>query len=176
MYHVVAATRNPAKIKAITGAFADVFGPDQCHISAAETESGVADQPMSSQETLTGARQRVFNARQQHPEADFWVAIEAGIDENQTFGWIVIENTATRAESRSASLPLPSKIMDALRQGQELGHVMAGLTGIENIKQKGGAISVITDGLLTRTSVYHQALLLALCSMQHPLYQQATLP
>lgn len=71
MYHVVAATRNPAKISAITRAFTDVFGPDQCHISAAETENGVADQPMSSQETLTGARQRVSNARQQHPEADF---------------------------------------------------------------------------------------------------------
>lgn len=32
MYHVVAATINPAKIRAIAQAFNDVFGEGSCHI------------------------------------------------------------------------------------------------------------------------------------------------
>ncbi len=170
MYHVVAATSNPAKISAILLAFEDVFGAGHCRISGAETESGVSAQPMSDEETLQGARNRVINARHHQPDADFWVAIEAGIDGQQAFAWMVIENASQRGESRSASFLLPQVVAAQLHRGQELGEVMAELTGISNIKQKGGAIGALTDGRLTRTSVYHQALLLALCPLLHPFY------
>jgi non-canonical (house-cleaning) NTP pyrophosphatase len=39
------------------------------------------------------------------PDADFWVAIEAGIDEGSTFSWVVIESREQRGEARSATLP-----------------------------------------------------------------------
>ncbi|ARU95207.1 inosine/xanthosine triphosphatase [Tatumella citrea] len=175
MYHVVAATSNPAKISAILQAFEDVFGAGQCQISGSETDSGVSAQPMSDEETLKGARQRVANARHRQPEADFWVAIEAGIDGQQAFAWMVIENASQRGESRSASFLLPAAVSEQLHQGRELGDVMAQLTGIDNIKQKGGAIGALTEGRLTRTSVYHQALLLALCPLLHPYYNQSPL-
>lgn len=77
MYHVVAATINPAKIKAISQAFDDIFGAGSCHVDGVGVESGVASQPMTDEETKAGARQRVINARTVRPEADFWVAIEA---------------------------------------------------------------------------------------------------
>ncbi|ARF48918.1 MULTISPECIES: inosine/xanthosine triphosphatase [Pantoea] len=170
MYHVVAATTNPAKIRAIAQAFNDVFGEGSCHTEGVEVESGVAAQPLSNLETRTGARQRVMNARQVRPEADFWVAIEAGIEEESAFAWIVVENHKQRGESRSASFTLPPPVMAGLREGRELGDEMARLTGIENIKHKGGAIGTLTHGLLSRSSVYHQALILALCPFTHPYY------
>jgi inosine/xanthosine triphosphatase len=40
--------------------------------------------------------------------------------------------------------------------------------GTNNIKQKGGAISLLTHQLLTRSSVYHQALILALVPFTNP--------
>ncbi len=48
---------------------------------------------------------------------------------------------------------------------------MAFLTGIDNIKQQGGAIG-FTDGVLTRTSVYQQALILALVPIKHEIYKE----
>ncbi|QHM73945.1 inosine/xanthosine triphosphatase [Mixta intestinalis] len=172
MYHVVAATINPAKISAITQAFNDVFGEGSCHIEGVEVDSGVAAQPLTNTETRTGARQRVMNARQVRPEADFWVAIEAGIEGEDAFAWMVIENHQQRGESRSASFTLPAVVMAGIHAGRELGEEMAHLTGIENIKHQGGAIGVFTRGLLTRTSVYHQALVLALCPFHNAVYQQ----
>ncbi len=85
MYQVIAATINPTKIRAISQAFSDVFGEGSCHIRGVEVDSGVAAQPLSDAETRTSARQRVANARQAEPEADFWVAIEAGIEEDCSF-------------------------------------------------------------------------------------------
>ncbi|ADP10097.1 MULTISPECIES: inosine/xanthosine triphosphatase [Erwinia] len=172
MYHVVAATINPAKIKAISQAFSDIFGAGSCHIEGVEVDSGVAAQPISNTETRTGARQRVMNARQVRPEADFWVAIEAGIEDDTAFAWMVVENQKLRGESRSASFTLPAIVMKGIHQGRELGDEMARLTGIDNIKHKGGAIGAFTAGHLTRSSVYHQALILALCPFHNDIYQR----
>lgn len=172
MYHVVAATINPAKIKAISQAFSDIFGEGSCHIEGVEVDSGVAAQPITNTETRTGARQRVMNARQVRPEANFWVAIEAGIEDNTAFAWMVVENHKLRGESRSASFTLPAIVMKGIHEGRELGEEMARLTGVNDIKYKGGAIGAFTAGRLTRTSVYHQALILALCPFHNDIYQR----
>ena len=58
MYHVVAATTNPAKIKAIQLAFDDVFGAGHYRIEAVDVASGVSLQPIGNHETRTGSRQR----------------------------------------------------------------------------------------------------------------------
>lgn len=171
MYHVIAATTNPAKIRAISQAFTELFGPDSCRIESVEVNSGVPNQPMGDKETRSGARHRVMSARQVRPEADFWIGIEAGIDDEMTFAWIVIENNHCRGEARSASLILPPVILKSLYEGKELGDEMAILTGVCNIKQQGGAIGLFTEGRLSRTSVYQQALLLAFVPFHNEIYQ-----
>ncbi|QKJ85759.1 Inosine/xanthosine triphosphatase [Paramixta manurensis] len=174
MYHVVAATINPAKISAISQAFSDVFGEGSCHIEGVEVDSGVAAQPLTDLETRTGARQRVMNARQVRPEADFWVAVEAGIEADNAFAWMVIEDRKQRGESRSASFTLPPIVLAGIAAGRELGEEMAQLTGIANIKHQGGAIGAFTNGVLSRSSVYHQALVLALCPFHNEIYTRPT--
>ncbi|EFE97691.1 inosine/xanthosine triphosphatase [Serratia odorifera] len=171
MYHVVAATTNPAKIKAIQLAFDDTFGAGQCRIEPLDVASGVSLQPIGNAETRTGARQRVMEARQVRPEADFWVGVEAGIEDNMTFAWMTIENPHTRGESRSASLMLPETILQGIRAGRELGSEMADISGNAEVKRQGGAIGFFTDGRLSRTSVYQQALMLALVPFINPIYQ-----
>jgi len=171
MYHVVATTTNPAKVDAIQQAFDDVFGANQSRIEAVNVESGVSLQPIGTIETRTGARQRIMAARQVRPEADFWVGIEAGVEDNMTFAWVVVENAQIRGESRSASLMLPDVILQRVHQGKELGDEMAVLTANPDVKRQGGAIGIFTDGKLSRTTVYHQALILALVPFHNPIYQ-----
>lgn len=171
MYHVVAATTNPAKIKAIQLAFEDTFGADQYRIESLDVASGVSLQPIGNVETRTGARQRVMEARQVRPEADFWVGVEAGIEDNMTFAWMTIESPHTRGESRSASLMLPEAILQGIRAGRELWSEMATITGNADVKRQGGAIGFFTGGRLSRASVYHQALMLALVPFHNAIYQ-----
>ncbi|MEQ6281220.1 inosine/xanthosine triphosphatase [Kluyvera huaxiensis] len=172
MHQVIVATTNPAKIQAILAAFDQIFGEGSCHIDAISVETGVPEQPFGSEETRAGARNRLANARQVKPEADFWVAIEAGIDEGATFSWVVIESRDQRGEARSATLPLPQAILEQVRAGEALGPVMSKYTGIDKIGNKEGAIGVFTAGALTRSSVYHQAVVLALSPFHNDLYRQ----
>ncbi|MGL5968551.1 MAG: inosine/xanthosine triphosphatase [Kluyvera sp.] len=172
MHQVVVATTNPAKIQAILAAFDQIFGEGSCHIDAISVDTGVPEQPFGSTQTRAGARNRVANARKARPDADFWVAIEAGIDEGATFSWVVIENREQRGESRSATLPLPDIILEQVAAGDALGPVMSKHTGIDKIGNKEGAIGVFTAGVLTRSSVYHQAVVLALSPFHNALYRQ----
>ena len=99
------------------------------------------------------------------------MAIEAGIDEDATFSWVVVENATQRGEARSATLPLPAVILEKVRAGEALGPVMSHDTGIDKIGRKEGAIGVFTAGKLTRASVYHQAVILALSPFHNAIYQ-----
>lgn len=171
MHHVVVATTNPAKIRAILHAFHEIYGESCCEIESVDVASGVPEQPLGNEETRAGARNRVNNARLARPNADFWVAIEAGIDEGSTFSWVVIENSEQRGESRSATLPLPEVILKKIREGEALGPAMSSYTGIDEIGRKEGAIGVFTAGKLTRASVYHQAVILALSPFHNAVYR-----
>lgn len=172
MYHVVCATTNPAKIQAILQAFNDTFGENACHCEGLKVASDVSEQPLGNDETHAGAVNRLHHARLARPEADFWVAVEAGIEEGSTFSWVIIEQGELRGESRSATLPLPQVILDQIAQGETLGQVMSASTGISDIGNKEGAIGIFTAGKLTRSSVYYQAIVLALCPFYNPIYQQ----
>jgi inosine/xanthosine triphosphatase len=123
---------------------------------------------MSNNETYQGAINRVSNATQTQPNADFYVGLEAGIEDNVTFAWMVIEANGQRGESRSASLMLPPAVLEKLEHANELGDVMDDVFGTDNIKQKGGAIGLLTHNQLSRSSVYHQALILALIPFINP--------
>ncbi len=48
---------------------------------------------------------------------------------------------------------------------------MSRYTGIDEIGRKEGAIGVFTAGKLTRASVYHQAVILALSPFHNAVYQ-----
>ncbi|ELR66134.1 Inosine/xanthosine triphosphatase [Photobacterium marinum] len=162
MSSVIVASANPAKISAVADAFATAFPNQTFSFEGISVASEVRDQPMCADETLDGARNRIANARKKVPDADYYVSIEAGIDGEFTFAWMVIENHNQRGEARSASLPLPPKALEKVHQGIELGDVMDEMFNQNNIKQKGGAIAMLTNHKLSRSTVYQQALILAL--------------
>jgi len=123
MTHVIVTSQNPAKISAVKAAFYDVFPNTDFTFTGVSVPSDVADQPMTEKETYAGACNRVQHAKVKY-EGDFYVGVEAGLDHQHTFAWMVIDDGTTRGEARSASLPLPQEALRALHHGEELGDVM----------------------------------------------------
>jgi inosine/xanthosine triphosphatase len=163
MYQVVVASSNPAKFKAVSDVCQQIFTDQSSQVTGLQVPSHVRAQPLSDDETKLGTLNRLKNLRELTPNAHYRVAIEAGIEGDQAFAWIGVENQDLVLQMvRSASFQLPRAWLSRLQQGEELGQVLVELTGIANIKHQGGAISVITGGHLTRDSVYQQAILLAL--------------
>ncbi|MFD1007159.1 MULTISPECIES: inosine/xanthosine triphosphatase [Oceanisphaera] len=173
MMNVVVASLNPAKIDAARLALTQIFPDTPCRISGVAVPSGVAEQPMSDDETYQGARQRALAAQAILPNADLWIGMEGGIthgaQHSMTFAWIqVLGHGGLDNASRSASLTLPPFVAQAVTAGEELGHAMDRLFSLNNCKQQGGAIGVLTANLLDRRRVYCDTLILALAPLINP--------
>ncbi|MCW8109039.1 inosine/xanthosine triphosphatase [Alteromonas ponticola] len=175
MKKLLVGSRNPIKVAAAKQAFMKAFSTQSLLAEGINSPSGVNRQPMSEAETRLGAINRVNAILEDSHlcvmETDWVVAIEGGaqqfVDGPATFAYIAIWHQHKWSIGRSANLPLPSPIYQALEQGQELGDVMDEYFGTSNVKQKGGAIGLLTNNLATRQSVYELAIILALSKFQH---------
>lgn len=169
--NVIVGSKNPVKILSIKQTLETLFPDTEIIAEGIHAPSQVSDQPMTEEETLLGAKNRVEFCQQSYPNADFYAAMEGGVDNFDygpaTFAYVVIANTANQSVGRSANLPIPNSVYQSLQQGDELGPLMDKLFGTSNIKQKGGAIGLLTNGAQTRLSTYVQALTLAMAPFLH---------
>jgi len=172
---VVIASHNPAKIRAVNKAFALQFPGEEIEYTPVSVDSGVADQPLSDEETRHGARNRVQNAHELHPDANFWVGLEGGIvtidDQLMAFAWMAVLGPDQRiGEARTVTLPLPPAVKALVDQGLELGDANDKVFSTVNSKHQGGAFGLLTNGIYTREGVYTEALVIALVPFVNRLY------
>lgn len=163
---VIVGSRNPIKIKSTDHAFHKIF-EDAFLIQGLDVSSGVSDQPLGDEETLTGAFNRAKNAKNAFPEADYWVGIEGGVDEKDgimnAFAFIVVLDQQEKSgKSKTATFDLPDVIAKLIKGGMELGTADDQHFNRENSKEGDGAVGILTNGAITRKEYYEQAIMLAL--------------
>jgi inosine/xanthosine triphosphatase len=166
MQTVVVTSRNPVKVNATKDAFSKMFPEEEFNFVSVEASSGVSDQPMSDQETLTGAINRADNAKSHNPGYSYYVGIEGGLEdidgELLIIAWIVVEKDGHYSKIRTSSFFLPPAVRTLIHEGKELGDADDIVFGIQNSKQANGAIGILTGDIVTRGSFYFQALVMAL--------------
>lgn len=170
---IVIASTNPVKLNAAKKAFFKLLPDTTFEWQPVEVPSGVSNQPMSDAETRLGACNRVKAIRDIHPEADYWIGIEGGVDfdergEMMAFAWVVIDNRTHLGKARSGSFYLPPGISDLVREGRELGEADDIVFGQQNSKQKNGAIGLLTNNLIDRSGLYEHAVILAFLPFYNP--------
>jgi inosine/xanthosine triphosphatase len=176
---IVVSSSNPVKIAASQAAFHAVFPEADKQFISVHVPSGVSDQPGSDDESRQGACNRVKNARLAEPDADYWVGLEGGLEwidgEPMASAWMVISDASGRlGQVRTPTLPLPPAVKQLLLQGLELGEANDRVFDTEHSKQAGGAFGLLTGNLMTRESIYTQALILALLPFSNRLWTDET--
>ena len=166
MQRVVIASKNPVKIAAVQTAFTKVFPNQEFEFHGISVPSGVADQPMTSQETYLGAVNRAENAWVQDTNANYWVGIEGGVESVQDslhcFAWVVIKSQGKLGKSQTSVFQLPQRVAELVLGGTELGVADDIVFKRSNSKQQSGAVGLLTKDLITRTTYYVEATILAL--------------
>lgn len=166
MSKVIVASKNPAKINAVSNAFKEMFPMESFDVEGVFVASGVKEQPRNDSETFQGALNRAENVSKT-TNADFWVGIEGGVEEKnsdmEAFAWVVVKNKDGRlGKGRTGTFFLPPKIAELIRQGKELGEADDIVFGRINSKQGSGAVGILTDNVVDRTKYYTEAVVLAL--------------
>jgi inosine/xanthosine triphosphatase len=169
---VVVASINPVKLAAARSGLEHVFPSVDFAIEGLSVPSGVPDQPMSDDETLKGARQRMEAARLLQPRADFWIGIEGGCADTEhgltCFAWVALTNGTRTGLARTGTFILPEEVARLVRGGMELGEADDRVFGRTNSKQADGSVGLLTHGLIDRTTYYAHAVILALIPFLHP--------
>ncbi len=151
---------------AAANGFRRLFPHDSIETRAVNVPSGVSVQPRSDRETLNGALNRADNARHTLPNADYWIGIEGGIQDDGhdmlAFAWIVIRSRAQLGKARTGTFCLPPAVADLVRQGKELGEADDLVFGQMNSKQSSGAVGLLTGNVIDRAQLYEHAVILAL--------------
>lgn len=181
MKKIVVASKNPVKLNATLNGFTRMFPDETFVIEGSDVQSGVSDQPITDDETYQGACNRVENARQAVPEADFWVGLEGGIEAKaggmEAFAWIVVcSRDGLVGKGKTGVFFLPPQIADLIQQGKELGEADDIVFGRTNSKQAGGAVGLLTNGVIDRADYYSEAIVFALIPFKNPdLYPASSL-
>ena len=166
MKKVIIASKNPVKISAVKNGFERMFPEETFNFIGISVPSNVPDQPSSDKETFQGAKNRANNASIKYKNADFYVGIEGGVEtiENEmtAFAWVFIKDNKMNGKARTGTFFLPKKVVELIKKGKELGVADDIVFNHNNSKQKGGAVGILTNNTLDRTTSYTEAVILSL--------------
>ncbi len=166
MKKIVVSSLNPVKSEAVRRGFDRMFPHEKCEIIQTAVDSGVSDQPMTDTDSRIGALNRAINAQMNIRDGDFWVGVEGGCDYLEddlvAFAWVVILGDNKQGSARTALFRLPKEVQRLVETGLELGSADDEVFGEENSKQNSGAVGLLTGDVVTRTTLYEQAVILAL--------------
>ncbi|SRR5581483_3453149 len=166
MKKIIVASENPVKINAALEGFQAMFPQETFKIEDIAVFSGVSSQPLSDGETLLGALNRVQAAYEHRNNADYWVGLEGGIEEQRSemgaFAWAVVRSQSMQGKGKTGTYFLPHIVAELIRNGKELGEADDIVFNRYNSKQEMGGVGILTDNVLDRTSFYKTAIILAL--------------
>jgi inosine/xanthosine triphosphatase len=177
-WHIaVGSTRRP-KLDAVKEAAANIapfFGEAaMLDVAGYEVESGVNHTPVSREELMQGARQRVEalekSFRVQGRVADFFIGLEGGLDvaAENSVKRVFLESWAYVSDGRrghfgcSGSIELPEALAEeVLLRGTELSVAIDRFAGAVGIRDGQGAWGVLSRNLISRQESFRLAVVSA---------------
>ncbi len=178
---VAIGSKNGAKVNAVKAVISSIW--KDAEFVSLEVESGVRPQPLTDEEGLLGATNRATGALAKVPGATHGIGLEATVQENQygmfLCGWVVIiDQNGTTGVGSGGRAMLPKFIQEEIRKGKELGPIIQELMRDTNdeIRHSNGAFGVLTNGLVTRTGQFEEAIKMALAIFISPQIYKKTGP
>ena len=167
---IAVGTKNPAKVEGVRLAFMKHY--PKAEIKTIDSSSVTRVQPLGLDQMTEGAISRAKFAISKLG-GEFGVGVEAGVfkigdnyfDHQQA---AIIDAAGKVSLGHSAGYPLPTQAVETMiKAGTELEHYAEELSGIREIGDKGGLIHHLTKGVMTRTDLTEQCVMMALIPWLH---------
>jgi inosine/xanthosine triphosphatase len=162
---VVVGSKNPVKLNATRNVLERIYS--NIEITSVDADSEVPDQPFGLDQTIEGAINRAKNAYSD--KYDLSVGIESGLMKtpNSLTGYIDLQWCAIFDGDKitigvSSGFEYPPEVVLEVLNGVEVGDVMDKITGVQELGQKKGAVSILSHDMLNRTENTEQCVLTAM--------------
>ncbi|WP_440896137.1 DUF84 family protein [Amphibacillus sp. Q70] len=149
---IIVGSQNQAKLTAVRQVFPDT------NVMGQAAPSGVSNQPLSDQETLTGSINRAKHCQESGGNV-IGIGLEGGV--MQLNGQSLLCNWGALVDPKGliyiasgARIPLPESIAESLQEGLELGDIIDQYASKINVRQNEGAIGILTNNELSRRTMF----------------------
>ncbi len=146
-------------------------------VRSVDVASGVRETPLTRDEVMQGARNRVKALAAFAPGADFYVGLEGGLHVEAEEAWL--ENWACVSDGRDAylgsggTIPLPAAIAHEVSgRGRSLADVIDEFSGKHDVRSAEGTWGILTGGRITRQQAFQRALLNAFAPFYGPAFRR----
>lgn len=165
---------NRAKVEAATKVIS-VYYP-KAEIQRTESESGVNAQPIGDEETIEGAINRATFIQKNYPEA-IAIGLEGGVrmigEDMYICNWGALSlPNGQIITAGGAQIRLPNELAEEIKNGKELGPVIESYFNEKGLRQKEGAMGILTAGLITRVELFVHIMQLLIGQMHYQLAQE----
>lgn len=166
---VAVGSTNPVKANAVRRAFRLLCN---AVIEKVAVESGVPPQPIGFHEVVLGAFNRACRALEK-AGADYGVGVEAGLVDTgveyiELQAAVVVSKEKRVSIGFSQGFPLPANWVEQVLSRTELGEIAASATRRRGLGERLGVIGYLTSGLVTRTDLTYNAVLMAIVPLLNP--------
>lgn len=153
---IIVGSENPSKIRAAQMVVDELFPGEK--VTGRKAPSGVSEQPKSDEEALAGAIKRARFVHEK-TQADYAIGMEGGLQKigERWFecGWVAVVNKEDQLGlGSSARFQASGKLIKEILAGKEMGIVIDELTGETDIKEREGAMGVVSAGHVPRDLCY----------------------
>jgi inosine/xanthosine triphosphatase len=165
---IAVGSTNPAKTTSVRALCEQAF--PGCEVVAVEVPSHVREQPVGTEETSTGARNRAREALGAVSGARLGVGLEGGVDpDGSLINCVAVVEAGGRENlAWGVRFALPPAIVARVLKGEELGPVMDEVSGRNESRKHQGAVGILSQGLFTRTEMWRGPVACALMPWLSP--------
>lgn len=166
---VAVGSLNPVKVEAVRRVMVKIYGESRVEVEGFKVSSGVPVQPLG-EETVRGAVNRAKEALKAG-KADLGVGIEAGLfpvkgtlTGYMDFQWCaIIDRDGKLTLGCGPGFEMPPPVVEGVLKGEgEVGSLLERMFNVERIGETIGAIGLLSRGILDRTRLTEQAVLMAM--------------
>ena len=169
---VVFATESKSKLKGLEHGFTAAFPDHDITFRAVDARSGVPAQPWGSTQTLHGALNRIADAKQKIPGADYYASNESGIEDDgktmRIINWVAVEHAGITASNTTTTFEIPPRVARHVRAGLELDAAFKTEFGEKADKNNVSGIGYMTGEVVTRADLLSQATVTSLIPFIRP--------
>ncbi len=161
---VCVGSENKVKINAVENVFSKLFR--QVLVKGINVETKVPEQPMEK-DVIDGAMERAKASATE--ECDFGVGIEAGLFFNKSIQryfdvqyCAVIDKSNRMSLGHGSGFCYPPEIIEVVKRKKTISQAIEERYGIKDVGSKEGAVGYLSKGMLNRTKLTEQAVLMAM--------------
>lgn len=161
---IAVGSKAPSKINSVANA-ARAYWQDDFTIVGHDVPSNVSEQPLSHEETQQGAINRAHAALAAESGATLGIGLEGGVvdvaGQPVLMGYIAATDGTQTVVVPTTGVVLPVSWSDALKNGAEL-RPLAMASGLPFDNDKGGTVSLLTNGAYDRERMFTSGVLTVL--------------